>query len=103
MVGIFARPLWPFHQIWLFRCATPRSSRFRNHLICRHLFLARTLLAHRVLFEGAHRTRKTRGQTFRDMKGVVDKGTAGRVEAGERLAAPKACLGKWLPREPPRG
>jgi hypothetical protein len=74
MIGIFARPHWLFHQIWLFRCPTPRSSQIRNHLIRRHLFVVRTPVAHRLLPEGAYTIRKIRGQALRDMKGPPGEG-----------------------------
>ena len=77
MIGILARPLWPFDQIWFFRCPTPSSWHIRNHLIRLSLFAERTPVAHRLLFEGAYRTRKIGIQTLRDTKGLLMEGPPG--------------------------
>jgi hypothetical protein len=73
MIGIFAGPLWPFDQIWLFRCVMPSARRIRNHLIRLLLFAGRTPVAHRLLLEGAYRTRKIRIPTLWDLRGLLMK------------------------------
>ena len=71
MIGILARPLWPFDQIWFFRCPTPSSWHIRNHLIRLPLSTEGTPVAHRLLVGGAYRTRKIGVHTLRDMEGLL--------------------------------